>query len=98
MLDVGVGIGAATWQLRRITHANEVRSDTASKAFQRGDDVAPEVGRGRVAMQEDNGVASAHLYIGHLESKHLLKLFRIRKGCVRHTIPSSFLKIAVIQK
>ena len=32
------------------------------------DDVAPEIGRRRIAVQEDDGVAVTHIHIGHIRS------------------------------
>ena len=59
-------------------HADQVRRQATGLLGQRWDDVAPEVGRSRVAMQEDQGWAAAFIDVGHL---------RIEDG---DTLPGAF--------
>lgn len=58
MLDEGVGGGAAVGQLGRITHANEIRGNTAPESFQVRNDIAPEVGRGLERMMPSSAPAA----------------------------------------
>ncbi len=70
VLDEGVGVRAAVGQLLRIAHADEIRRDTAAQSFQVRNDIAPEVGRGGIAMQEDNRIAASYLDVRHLLSQN----------------------------
>src|SRR5262249_11042423 len=62
---IGEAIGAA-WRCPGSAHADEVGRETAAVPGGERDDVAPEKGRGRVAVQEDDGIASADIDIAHL--------------------------------
>ena len=68
MLYESVRVRAAVGQLVRVAHAYEVRRDTAAQSFQVRNNIAPEVGRGRVAVQKDDGIAVSYLCIRHLLS------------------------------
>ena len=71
MLYEAVAVRSARLELGRVPHADQIGRDAAAKLLQVRDDVAPEVGRGRVSVQEDDGVPPAHLDIGHLVVEHL---------------------------
>ena len=58
-------------ELLGVAHADEVGGDAAPERRHVGHDVAPEVRRGRVAVQEDDGVAPARLDVGHALAEHL---------------------------
>src|SRR5205807_7855290 len=64
-------------------HADEVGRQTPTDALQRWDDVAPEIRRGRVAVQKDDGRADADLHVGEeaVEDGHTPPLVEV--GC-RH--------------
>jgi hypothetical protein len=57
---------AAAGRLARAPHADEVGSQTASGVGQLRDDVAPEIGRRRVAVQEHDGIAGPDVDVGHV--------------------------------
>src|SRR5207248_2329260 len=97
MLDEGVGIGAAVGKLIRIAHADEIRRDAAAKLLHIGNNVAPEVGGGGIAMQQDNRIATSYLYVRHLLSQNQLTLFLIGKCCANHAriLPFLFVTIQV---
>jgi hypothetical protein len=58
--------------LAGLTETDEVRRNAVRRRRHLRDDVAPDVGGGRVAVQEEgNGrVGAAHLPIGHLRAEH----------------------------
>ena len=92
MFNKGVRSGTTVGQLRRITHADEVRGDYPTQRFGRGHNVAPEVRGGRVAVQKDNWITASRLYIGHLQSQNLLMFFLIRKCCAHQNFHSLFFR------
>src|SRR5262249_43922551 len=47
----------------RLSHAHHVRGQTSSEARDVRDDVAPQVGRRRIAVQKHDGIAAAGIYI-----------------------------------
>ncbi len=52
MMDEAVGAGADFVELVGVALADQIRGDAAAPTGQVGDDVAPQVGRGRVAVEE----------------------------------------------
>jgi len=70
-----VGVGIRIWQFGGIAHADQIRRDQAAISFQFGNDVAPKIGRGRVAMQKQHRRSLAALVIGHAATQHIDGLF-----------------------
>ena len=67
-----IGFGA-------IAHADQVGCDrTASRGYNMGDDVAPKIGRGRVAVEQNDGRAASLVHIGDLALKDEDTLLRER--------------------
>ena len=64
-------VGAAGGPLR-LAHPHEVGSQAPGVRLDVGNHVAPEIGRGRIAMQEDDGIARARVDIRQLgiEDRH----------------------------
>ena len=52
-------------------HADEVGRDGTSHRGDVGDDVAPQIGRGRIAMQKQNGIPLALVDVVHLRAMNL---------------------------
>src|SRR5439155_17338728 len=46
-------------------HADEIGRDAAAETGQVRDDVAPQIRRGRVTVEEDNGITATLIDIGH---------------------------------
>jgi hypothetical protein len=65
VFDEGVRIGAGLVQLVGGAHADQIGGDAPSLVCDMRDDVAPQVRRGRVAVQEDDRVAVAALVERH---------------------------------
>jgi hypothetical protein len=66
MIDEAV---AAIWGDPGIAHANVVRREAAPQGQQMGDDIAPEVGWGGVAVQKNDWIALAGVDIGDVGIK-----------------------------
>ena len=66
VFDEGIAVRARVIELVTIAHANQVWRDQASLACKVGHHIAPQIGRHRVAMQEDNRIAGPFFDIGHL--------------------------------
>jgi hypothetical protein len=88
MLDEPIGAGAAVRQLFGVTHADQVRSDAAAERLQVRDDVAPEIRRGGVAVQQHDRIPVPNFEVGHLAAEDLPPLFFVGK-CRRNHIPTS---------
>ena len=73
-----IGIGTGRSQLGGIAHADQIRHDQPAQTFQLGDNVAPEIGRGRIAVQEQHGTSLAAFVIGHAGVKHIDEFFAER--------------------
>ena len=65
VLFEGVAVGARLVERVGVAHADEIGSNTPSHAGQMGNDVAPQVGTGWVAVKEDNGNALSFVDIQH---------------------------------
>ena len=66
VIDEAIGaVGGAA----RIAHPDEVGRETSAEPGEVRNDVAPEVGGGRVAVEEDDRVAAADVHIGHLYAR-----------------------------
>jgi hypothetical protein len=63
MIDEPVGVG---WRLARMPHADQVWSKTPSNVADVRNNVPPQVRGRRIAVQENDGLAFAHVYIAHL--------------------------------
>src|SRR5260221_9717005 len=74
MLQEAITIRIGAFQLFRVSHANEVRRDAAGLRRYMRHDIAPDIGRSRIAVQEDDRRPAAELRIGHLLAKHLAEL------------------------
>jgi hypothetical protein len=70
-----VGVGTWIWQFGGIAHADQIRRDQAAASFQFGNDIAPQIGRGGVAVQKQHRRSLAALVIGHAAAQHLDGLF-----------------------
>lgn len=68
-----VGIRLHIRQLAGIPHADQIRRDQAALPFKLGNHIAPEIGRGRIAVQEQDRRALAALVIGHAVTEHVDK-------------------------
>jgi len=87
VLDETVRAGAALRQLLRITHADQVGRDTAPERLQVWQNVAPEVGRGGITVQQHDGIPLANVHVGHLDAKHPPSPLLIRKLRRDHARP-----------
>jgi hypothetical protein len=84
VLNEAIRSRAAVGQLLRVAHADQIGRKTASQFLEVGDDVAPEIGRRGVAMQEHNGVTGARLDIGRFAPQDVHTLLLIAKCCPHH--------------
>src|SRR5207302_7058662 len=76
-----VGVGIGIWQFGGIAHADQIRRDQPAASLQFGNDIAPQIGRGRIAMQKQHRRAFAALVIGDVATWHLDGLFCERLFC-----------------
>jgi len=75
-----VEVGVVDVGLIALAHADEVRRHAAGERLDVRDDVAPEVGRRRVAVQEEHVLALANVDVVHLRTEHLGELRLEGKG------------------
>ena len=89
--------GVAAGDLVRVAHPDQVGGDAPAEVLHVRDDVAPEVGRRRVAVQEEDRVALADVDVGHLGVLHAAgasagtgRRARRRRPCRRssHAVPT----------
>jgi hypothetical protein len=73
-----IGIDARTGQLGGIAHADQVRRDQVAVAVKLGNDVAPEIRRGRVAVQEQHRRTLAAFVVGDAGVEYIDGLFAER--------------------
>jgi hypothetical protein len=88
LLGVAVAVRAGRAELVRATHPDHVGRDQPSQPLQVWHHVAPQVGRRRVAVREDDGVSLALVDVGHLAAFDIAVLqfpVRVRSG---HVSPS----------
>ena len=64
----------------RVAHADQIGSQAAAERLDVRDHVAPEIGRGRVAVEEHHRIARAHVHVGHLGVERLHPATRMRIG------------------
>src|SRR5271156_1230753 len=74
MFRIGVTVGSGIRQLGRVAHPDEVTGDEAAETTAGRHHIAPEIGRGRVAMLEDDRGAFALINIGHAMAVNLEEL------------------------
>jgi hypothetical protein len=74
MLSEGVRGWATLRELVRVAHPNQIRRDTPANVLQVRDDIAPDIGRGWIAVQQDDRVANATLDVRHRVAEDLLPL------------------------
>src|SRR6266852_791320 len=74
MLQKAIPIRIGPFQLFRVSHANEVRCDAAGLRRHMRHNIAPDIGRRRIAVQEDDRRPVAELRIGHPLSEYLAEL------------------------
>jgi len=67
VIDEAVG---AVGRVAGIAHADEIGGETASERQEIRNDVAPEIGRRRVAMEEDDRISLADIDIHHVGVEH----------------------------
>src|SRR5215217_7840265 len=90
MLDKGIGTGSALRQLLRIAHTDQIRGDDATKALHIRQNVAPDVGIGRIAVEKDNRITLSLCYIGHLKPEDSHAFFLVGKCCADHMWTAPF--------
>ena len=66
MLRIPVAVHAGVVQLVGVPHADQIDGNTPAMSRKRRDDVAPEVGRRRVAVLQHDRGTTAHFDISHL--------------------------------
>ena len=91
----GVALRTRRFELGGVAHADQVAGDQAPEAAAVRHHVAPQIGRGRVAVLEDDRVALALIQIGHAPALHGEELLlRERGGADRHGHGLSSLRLS----
>ena len=80
MFHVSVAVGTRVIEFVGIAHADQIDGDAASMVRQFRHNVAPQVGRRRVAVLKDNRVTFTHLDVGHTLAIDVNILFRMFGG------------------
>src|SRR5579872_3528083 len=62
----------------RVAHADKIRRETSRAIAEMRNDVAPQIRRGRIAVQEDDRIAGAYVDIRHLGAEHRGAFARMR--------------------
>src|SRR5258708_215875 len=91
VLDEAIRAGATVRQLVGVAHADQVGGDAAASWLQVRQHVAPEVRRGGIAVQQNDGVSLSHLHVRHLAAEDPPPLLLIWKCCRDHVGFSFFL-------
>src|SRR5262249_17546957 len=68
-------------RLSRLTHPDQIGRETAAEFGYIGDDVAPEIGGGRIAMQEHDRLADANIDVTEFRVEDTHTPPRMRIGC-----------------
>jgi hypothetical protein len=89
VLDQGVRIRSAAGQLLGVAHADQVGRDAPAARLEVRHDVAPQIGRGRVAVQEDDRVAPPGLDVGHRPVQHGAEPLLVGHDLADHLFPPS---------
>src|SRR5579859_3396401 len=76
VLQEAVTVRISTFQLFRVPHANQVWRDAAGLRRYVWHDITPEIGGGRIAVEEDNRRTAAELSISHPFAVHFAELLR----------------------
>ncbi len=76
-----IGVAIGIWQFGGIAHPDQIRRDQPAEPLQFGNNVAPQIGRGRIAVQKQHRRALAALMIGHTGAEHVDSLFCQRLFC-----------------
>jgi hypothetical protein len=79
MFDEGIGARPTVRNLGRITHADEIGSDAAPELLHVRNDVAPEIGRSRITVQQHDRITLADIHVSHAESVNVDVLFLERE-------------------
>src|SRR5262249_12519755 len=77
VVEETVGLGR---RLSRLPHAHQIRRKASPTFLGVGNDVAPQIGRGWISVQKDDGVAVPFVYIGDLGVEDACALARMRIG------------------
>src|SRR3546814_6154542 len=65
MLGIGITLGPRRIELVRIAHADQVTGDQPSKPGAMRHDIAPQIGRRRIAVLEEDRIAGSFIENGH---------------------------------
>src|SRR3546814_1370897 len=65
MLGIGITLGPRRIELVRIAHADQVTGDQPSQPGAMRHDIAPQIGRRRIAVLEEDRIAGPFIDIGH---------------------------------
>ncbi len=76
-----IGLRATLRQFVRVAHTDQIRCDTPPQPLEMRHDIAPEIGRRRVAMQKENGVATALIDVSHRPSENRRLFFGVSFIC-----------------
>src|SRR3546814_7857332 len=71
MLGIGITLGPRRIELVRIAHADQVTGDQPSQPGAMRHDIAPQIGRRRIAVLEEDRIAGPFIDIGHAPALYL---------------------------
>ena len=77
MFQKRVAVRPASLELLGVAHPDQVRRYAPGLSLDVGNDVAPQVGRGRVAVQEDDRVAAPDVDVRHSLAKYVDRLLLV---------------------
>jgi hypothetical protein len=84
VLDEAIRTRAAVGQLVGIAHADQVGGDAPAQRLQVRNDVAPQIGRSGVSVQEHDRVALPHVHLRHPASQDLAPTLFVGERCTNH--------------
>jgi hypothetical protein len=96
VLDEAIRAGATVRQLVGVAHTDQIGSNAAASWLQVRQHVAPEIGRGGIAVQQHDGVALSHLHVRHLPAEDPPPLLLVRK-CRRDHVAVSFFSFVLAE-
>src|SRR3546814_12726680 len=81
MLGIGITLGPRRIELVRIAHADQVTGDQPSQPGEMRHDIAPQIGRRRIAVLEEDRIAGHIIDISHAPALDLYEFILAKWTC-----------------
>src|SRR3546814_18200768 len=81
MLGIGITLGRRRVELVRMAHADQVTGDQPDQPGAMAQDIAPQIGRSRIAVLEEDRIAGPFIDIGHAPALDLNEFLLVKWLC-----------------